>query len=73
MLTPELKALIKEYNGQLAVYKINVDVDRELAKLFSIQYLPTLFFISKNGETTYVQGYRTKDELRQIVESFLMK
>ena len=61
MLTPELKALLKEYE------------DRELAKLFRIQYLPTLYFIAKDGKTTFVQGYRTKDELRQIVESFLMK
>ncbi|MBP5317793.1 MAG: thioredoxin fold domain-containing protein [Paludibacteraceae bacterium] len=73
MLTPELKALLKEYDGRLVVYKINVDEDRELAKLFRIQYLPTLYFIAKDGKTTFVQGFRTKDELRQIVESFLMK
>ena len=73
MLNPELKALMKEYAGKFTVYKIDVDEEREIAKLFRIQYLPTLYFITKDGKTTYVQGYRTKDELRQLVESFFLK
>lgn len=73
MLAPELTALQKEYQGKLLIYKVNVDEDRDLAVLFQASMLPTLYFIPKSGKPAYVQGYRTKDELKQIVDSYLLK
>ncbi len=72
MLTPELTALQKDYKGKIKIYKINVDEERELSQAFGIKAMPTLYFIRKD-KITYVQGYRTKAELQQIVDSFLLK
>lgn len=71
MLTPELIALQKELKGKVLIYKIDVDKDRELAALFGANALPTIFFIPKSGRASYVQGYRTKDELKQMAETYL--
>ena len=72
MLAPELTALQKEYKGKIKIYKINVDEERDLARAFGANALPTIYFIRKD-KISYVQGYRTKAELQQIVDSFLLK
>ena len=48
MLAPELKALQKEYEGKLVIYKIDVDKERELARFFGVQAMPTIYFIPMN-------------------------
>ena len=57
MLAPELKALQKEYEGKLVIYKIDVDKERELARFFGVQAMPTIYFIPMKGKATYAQGY----------------
>ena len=71
MLMPELTALNKDYKGKLKIYKINTDEERELSRMFNVKALPTIYFITKD-KITYVQGYRTKSELKQIVDNFLL-
>jgi thioredoxin len=71
MLAPELTALQKEYPTELKIYKIDVDQERDLARAFGANALPTIYFIRKD-KITYVQGYRTKAELKQIVDNFLL-
>ena len=70
MLAPELKALQKEYNDKLVIYKIDVDKERELAKFFGVQAMPTLYFIPLKGKATYAQGYMTQDQLKAIVDQY---
>ena len=70
MLAPELKALQKEYNDKLVIYKIDVDKERELAKFFGVQAMPTLYFIPLKGKATYAQGYMTQDQLKAIVVQY---
>lgn len=71
MLLPELIGLQKDYKEKLKIYKINVDEERELSRMFGVTALPTIYFIRKD-KITYVQGYRTKTELEQIVDNFLL-
>lgn len=71
MMDPELHKLQEMYEGRLAVYKIDVDAERELASLFGISAMPTVFFIKADGSGTFVQGYRTVEELKQMVDTFL--
>ncbi len=73
MLAPELKALQKEYNGQLIIYKIDVDKEPTLARIFGIKAMPTLYFMPLQGSVTYSQGYITKDQLTDIVNQVFFK
>ncbi len=52
--------------------KVNVDEERELAAIFNARSLPTIFFIPKDGTPTYVMGYRSRAELKQIVDNILL-
>jgi thioredoxin len=70
MLTPELIALQKEYEGKLIIYKIDVDKEPELSRLFGIKAMPTLYFLPLKGNVTYAQGYTTKDQLKEIVDMY---
>lgn len=70
MLAPELKALQKEYEGKLVIYKIDVDRERELAQFFGVKAMPTIYFIPTKGKATYAQGYMTQDQLKAIVEQY---
>ncbi|MBR6686912.1 MAG: thioredoxin [Paludibacteraceae bacterium] len=70
MLTPELKALQKEYKDKLVVYKVDVDREPKMARFFGIKAMPTIYFIPTSGKATYAQGYMTKDQLKEIVDQF---
>ena len=73
MLAPELQALQKEYNGQLVIYKIDVDKEPTLARIFGVKAMPTLYFMPLQGSVTYSQGYITKDQLTDIVNQVFFK
>ncbi len=70
MVAPELTQLQKDYKGKILVYKINIDQEKELAQVFGIQSIPTIFFIRQDGKYTGLMGYRTNYELKQVVDSF---
>lgn len=73
MIAPILEELAGEYDGQLNVYKINTDKERELATAFGIQSIPTLLFIPMKGEPKVVRGAMPKSEFKKIIDEFLLK
>lgn len=71
-LAPELEALQKEYAGRIKIYKVDVDAETELSRLFGISAMPTLYFIDQNGNYKVAQGLRTRSELRQMIDTYLL-
>jgi len=64
---PILEELAEEYNGQIHVYKINTEQERELASVFGIQSIPAFLFVPKNGKPTMSSGIaRTPEETKQM-------
>ncbi|MEE1096935.1 MAG: thioredoxin [Bacteroidales bacterium] len=72
-LSPILEDLAKEYKDRIVVYKVDVDVERDLAAMLSIRSIPTLLFVSANGEMRVVQGGMSKIELKKIIDEFLLR
>lgn len=70
MLAPHLQAIQNKYKGKLIVYKIDVDKEPELARLFKIEAMPTIIFI--NSKTGYKSelGYKDYDEFESIVKKY---
>ncbi len=68
MLAPHLQEIQNKYNGKLTVYKIDVDKEPELARLFKIQAMPTIVFV--NSKKSYVNevGYRDLNEFEKLVQ-----
>lgn len=73
MVAPLLEQLAEEYDGQITVYKIDVDKEGELAAAFGIQGIPALLFIPMNEKPQMFQGALPKDKLKENIEKVLLK
>ena len=49
MVTPILEKLSVEYEGKVAIYKVDTDKEQELAGAFGIQSIPSLLFVPMAG------------------------
>ncbi|GAW92690.1 thioredoxin [Calderihabitans maritimus] len=71
MIAPVVEQIADDYAGRLKVGKLNVDENGATAAEYGIMSIPTLLFF-KNGEVVErVVGYKTKEELSQVVEKVL--
>lgn len=71
MVAPILEELSKEYDGKLNVYKINTDVEQELAAVFGIRSIPSLLFIPKDEQPQMVAGAIPKDTFIKVINDVL--
>lgn len=68
-LAPHLQAIQNKYHGKLIVYKIDVDEEPELAKLFKVEAMPTIIFINSNTSFTSELGYKDLAEFEALVKA----
>lgn len=71
-IAPVLEELAKEYDGQIYIYKIDTEKERELASAFGIQSIPTLLFCPMNGDPQLVQGAMPKSGFEQAIKEVLL-
>lgn len=71
MVAPIIEELSAEYKGKIDVYKINTEVERELASVFGIQSIPSLLFIPKEGQPQMAMGALPKDTFKQAFKEVL--
>lgn len=72
-LSPIIDEIAEEYAGKVDIYKVNVDDEEELAKLFGVRSIPTLVYIPMGENPTIQPGGKTKAELKEIIETMLLK
>lgn len=69
MEAPVIEELANELDD-VTVGKINVDTESDLAMMYGVMSIPTIMLF-KNGECVYTGiGYRSKEELLEIVEKY---
>jgi thioredoxin 1 len=67
MLTPILEQFIEKTEGEVEVYKVDVDDNPELCTEFNISSIPSLLFF-KNGKLVFKEvGFRSLDYLIEIL------
>lgn len=71
-VAPVIEELSKEYNGKVNFYKINTDVEQELAGAFGIRSIPSLLFVPMEGQPKMAVGALPKEALKQAVEQELL-
>lgn len=71
-LTPVLEELQQQYSEKLDVYKINVDLEQDIASAFGIMSVPTILLIPVGGEPQMAQGALPKDVLEQAINDVLL-
>lgn len=72
MLAPSLEEINQEYNGQIYIYKVDVDKSPELAAIFGVRSVPTLLWIPLEGKPSISQGALPKSQLESIVNKTLL-
>ncbi len=70
-LTPTIDALASEYQGRVAVGKVNVDQERGIAGTYGVQSIPTIVFLRDGEEVARVVGLRSRDELARTLDGLL--
>ena len=73
MVAPVLEKFKEEVVGKMEVVKINVDNEETLVWQFGIQSIPTLLFFKDGKPFRQEIGYRTNQQLHQILEEALVE
>jgi len=72
-IAPILEDLAKDYNGQIYIYKVNIDAEQEIASAYGIQSIPTIFFCPMNGTPQVVKGVIQKESFKKTITEVLLK
>jgi thioredoxin len=71
--SPILADLAAEYGEEIYVYKIDVDKEPELARMFGVQSIPIFLFIPMNEQPQVAMGALPKKSFKEAIDTFLLK
>ena len=71
-IAPILEELAKEYEGQIVVYKVDVDNCRDIAQAFGISSIPAVLYIPLNGDPSMTIGARNKSKFQSEIDKILL-
>lgn len=67
--SPILEEISKEYAGKVTIYKIDTQIEQELASVFGISGIPAFLYIPVNGKPTMASGIaRTKEDTKKMFQ-----
>ena len=72
-VAPIMERLAEEYEGQLVVYKVNTDQERDLSTVFQVRSIPMVLFIPVEGQPLMQVGAMQERDYRKIVEEKLLQ
>ena len=72
-LAPILDELAQEYAGEIYIYKIDTEKERELAAVFGVRSIPTLLFCPMGENPQIAQGALPKEQLKEALDKVLLK
>ena len=73
LIAPIMDELAEEYKGQIYVYKVDTQVERELASIFGIRSIPAVLFIPMEGKPQMSTGALPKETFKSAIDDFLLK
>ncbi len=73
MIAPVLEELSEEFKGKVKIYKLDTEVEQELAAVFNIRSIPSLLFIPKEGQPQMLTGALPKNSLEKVIKDVLLK
>lgn len=71
VITPMLESIESQRNHLLSVYKINVDEESSLAKLYGVRAIPTIIMFKNGKEVGRVLGAVSEIELNRKIQDAL--
>ncbi len=73
LIAPIMDELAEEYKGQIYIYKVDTQVERELASVFGIRSIPAVLFIPMEGKPQMSTGALPKQTFKSAIDDFLLK
>jgi len=73
MIAPIMDELAVEYAGQINIYKVDTEDERELASVFGISSIPYVLFVPAQGQPSAQRGALPKESYKKIIDEFLLK
>lgn len=67
MMAPVVEEVAEELAGKIKVGKVNVDDNQDLAMEYGIMSIPTLVVIEDGKAIKTLVGFRSKQELKEIL------
>jgi thioredoxin len=72
--SPILEEISVEYADQITVYKVDTEVERELAGVFGVRSIPAFLYIPENGKPVMMSGIaRTKEDTKKMFKDNINK
>ena len=72
-IAPILEELSDEFAGKINIYKINTEVEQELAGAFGIKSIPSMLFCPADGQPQMAVGALPKESMIQAINDVLLK
>lgn len=72
MVAPILEELSKEFDGKINIYKVNTEVEQELAAAFGIQSIPSMLFCPRDGKPQMAMGALPKQAMTDAINEVLL-
>lgn len=72
-IAPVLEELAKEYEGQIVIYKVDVDKEKGLAQAFNVSSIPAVLYIPLEGEPVMTVGARGKERFKEEIGRLLLQ
>ncbi len=72
-MAPILEKLAVEYEGKIDIYKVNTEIEQELAAAWGIRSIPTFLFCPKTEKPQMASGAMSKEAMVQAIENVLLK
>jgi thioredoxin 1 len=71
MIEPVVEEVAEEFAGKIQLAKLDVDENQNVAASLKVISIPTLILFKDGNELERSIGYKTKDELRRIINKHL--
>jgi thioredoxin 1 len=72
MVAPILEELAQEYHDKIIIYKVDTEVEQELAAVFGIQSIPSFLFIPTDNNPMMQPGALPKNTFKQVIDEHLL-
>lgn len=72
LIAPIMEELANEYKGEINVYKVNTEQQRELSRVFGVKSIPAVLFIPMEGKPQMSTGALPKESFKQVIDEFLL-